>query len=1382
MRLQLQILRHSLPPVHIIHTTGTGPTSHTRSRDSTIADLLQDVNDLVPLESYDGEWGLEDYVVEVAATADQETAYECLHFQTCEAVLRDDDEVLIRGLSTEDLRIRRLGGRHQITGDGRHLVDGVTFGKQWLRKTGRPGITIPPRKRRRLEIEDAEAEAHDGAELPCLLPPGPSSSNGVTLWQDVDAEDDEDDEDFVDDGDDGDDDKENNSQIAIREEFDDADVESEDESEALEDELDESENLPDEVRLLLEDAAEIEKATDVPSQVQLAISQLKRKRAEDDEGDQSEHDSFEGFSTPAKHPVDLYSTGYNKDDDTSGSGSGEDADGLLEETVIREAGKQARNILPDEDDVDDSDSDASSASSSSESSESDIDNTPNKNSHSKIRQPRTQISSRKGVNAELTDDTSSSGSSSESESDGDSLMANIQIEQARKRALNLVKLPGEDLSSESGSSSEGGGEESASTSGGSSSLDSDSSSASSESDSEDSSESELEEEEQRKVAKKTNVLVPKSSFSTPPNPLKGSTAKLKSPGSAPGEGSPRTHANNNRTKRRKRLISLQNQGLLPETADFKALAEYEERENNNSANNPFITPGAGTEEVKAQNLETTTRDEDMEVDETIPLSQSDQASDRVAADIATLPSATLESSKDAALQGSEDPSPRRAKLDLASSRRMLFSALGVRTPKDKAAEEALRVKLSNSIQPLKRVKASEPLLPSNVEATEEAIAQDLNFWKDKLIVSAVECERDGVKLPPPPFPFQQGWAKSVLGGKNRDKRRARDEHQYYHSSTDGVAFAEEISTLNYHEPAPVEADQVAPTDPKGSSSNGEISVPADLDTLQDLEREHLLESAIIAYKELQMDHTTNYQPEVSGYKVGKIESVGSDGSIQLILAKQFWSQPSAILDEETGERILGKFILQPDDAKDIPDDGIRDLDFSNMIAPKLVKASLVEAQNSSHLHGLRGRHGEDASQSSKDEPFDVVPESAEASANSTMQKKSALLHEQVEVATPRRDEITTIIKEAGFDSALDDQLLHPIPNPSDNDYQKDDKSEPPSESQGVVPHRFRHLSPRIQQSETQDMTSEIGPNAEVSALTPGNNKSFPSELDQASSSSPYMHTQETVEYPHISQIEINSSEQVNDANSSSHQDAQRTSPAPLVEMSFTTSDPEKASSQPESSGNNHEQDDEIGDLCHDSHHPPLLSSEVPQPLPDDVQSENDRPQEPAQLDSFLGGLGYGGQDSSYHNDEHSDGDSDGLPSVWELTSSQPQKSRKSSVLVEFPIKKSPPPARESSRSLSFKRRSTPSNSPDFPDSSSQPAIKLSQSQNLASLSQIPVGSQLVDLTFSSEVSSPTREDQDDSRANSKTQVNGKNKQNSEVAKRGPGIGNRRLLTKRRSYI
>jgi hypothetical protein len=64
----------------------------------------------------------------------------------------------IRPLMTAEERARTLTGRHQISGDGRHLVDGVPFGRPYLRHPNRPAVRIPPRKRRRLDAADPEEE------------------------------------------------------------------------------------------------------------------------------------------------------------------------------------------------------------------------------------------------------------------------------------------------------------------------------------------------------------------------------------------------------------------------------------------------------------------------------------------------------------------------------------------------------------------------------------------------------------------------------------------------------------------------------------------------------------------------------------------------------------------------------------------------------------------------------------------------------------------------------------------------------------------------------------------------------------------------------------------------------------------------------------------------------------------------------------------------------------------------------------------------------------------------------------------------------------------------------------------------------------------------
>ena len=117
MRLHLVIQRHGLPVTRILWTT-TSPSleattsyrppvassaiASTRTPNAlfanggySIAKLLEDVNEVVPLETEprllgdksSGQWGLEDYVVEVAGS-------ECLHFMEVEGLLRDGDEVV----------------------------------------------------------------------------------------------------------------------------------------------------------------------------------------------------------------------------------------------------------------------------------------------------------------------------------------------------------------------------------------------------------------------------------------------------------------------------------------------------------------------------------------------------------------------------------------------------------------------------------------------------------------------------------------------------------------------------------------------------------------------------------------------------------------------------------------------------------------------------------------------------------------------------------------------------------------------------------------------------------------------------------------------------------------------------------------------------------------------------------------------------------------------------------------------------------------------------------------------------------------------------------------------------------------------------------------
>ncbi|KAK3713344.1 hypothetical protein LTR37_008536 [Vermiconidia calcicola] len=137
MRLRLRIERNGLPATQTLWPV--------KEAKNTLAQLLQQINDVFPLES--DTWGLEDYSVSIGD-------YECLHYHEIAAVCKEDDELLIKALQYVEVRARTLTGRDQITSDGRHLMDGVPFGKPCLRAPVRPEVRIPPRKRRKLDEDD----------------------------------------------------------------------------------------------------------------------------------------------------------------------------------------------------------------------------------------------------------------------------------------------------------------------------------------------------------------------------------------------------------------------------------------------------------------------------------------------------------------------------------------------------------------------------------------------------------------------------------------------------------------------------------------------------------------------------------------------------------------------------------------------------------------------------------------------------------------------------------------------------------------------------------------------------------------------------------------------------------------------------------------------------------------------------------------------------------------------------------------------------------------------------------------------------------------------------------------------------------------------------
>ncbi|KAK5021306.1 hypothetical protein LTS07_011145 [Exophiala sideris] len=1383
MRLQLLIQRHTLPPVHIIYTTGAGPASHTRSRDSTIADLLSDVNDIVPLESADGEWGLEDYAVEVAATADQSSFYECLHYQTCESVLREDDEVIIRALTSEDLRVRRLSGRHQITGDGRHLVDGLPFGKQWLRRTNRPGIVIPPRKKRRLLTEEPSSDNEEALKQILSAEQEDDYTSALVPFIGEDDEDDEEDEDFIED--------EDPDQVTLREEFDDADADPDDE------EVDVGDDLNDEVKVLLKDAEDIASAGGGGASRSIFEQKLKRKRDIDDEGQPYEDEVFEGFSTPAKSPKkgDL--------DDNGEASVDSDEDSMMADIATHQAEKRALNIVDDNDDVDEEEED------------SDFDSSIDSNAdEDKIHAEIGRAIATKDKEGEESDGDSSSVDDASSSASEDSMMDKLAMEQAKKRALNLVNDSGNDLLDDSAADedfstpqAEGLAQQDVDETS-SSDSDSDSSSESEEDgDSEsDVSDSDSESEDDGEKGQQGRKTIPESKAAPPPTtkaPITDLQDNQKSATSAPGQGMARTHRNNDRGKKRKRLEALKREGLLPENADFKALAEYDQGPNQGTMNLDQAEPAFNEPDVEHDATTETIGDTEIPSQDQTAETTTHEAVDEDGVDDSAMTAAPnvdppFEVTKTAPQKETEtvpEPAPKRARLDLASSRRMLFSSLGLRTPKTREAEQALRDKLSKSIRPIKQVAG--PTTGTEPSPAQSHVSmEDEDSWKAKLVVSAFECEEYSGLMEPPPFPFKQGWTKPARDG-NKKKRQSRDQDQFYQRQDEEAShsyeqnFAPDVSTLGGGEETNPTPDHATSASNAGNTEAAKFPVPTDFESLPALAQEHLRPGAVIAYQQLHVDASTNWQPEISAYRVGKVSQKDQDGTILVKLdPESMKTEPNNSTDDTEEPKTYG-FELEGEDASQ-EDDGIREIHFSNMISAKLVKASSVEVPESSHVNGV-GLRGGEAPVSSSGDQFAVIPESAEQ--DSTSQRLAQPQISIDEIATPRRDEISVIIKEAGFDSALDEQLLQPITNGTQ--FRK------PASALGEVDeestHTSRRRSPLLDFVPSDDQPSSVVDENGWPLHDDGPDATFDSEPP---TSSPYVHTQESVEYPHISQMAIDSSGVVQATNSSSHQDAQKVALTPVVDLSFTISEQEKSVSQAEEAGKSqdeletkrepmNDEENEVKDDANgeddgddDSEYQESsapLKSEVSQSQSQDVYEGTSQEPRSQRDSSFLGGLGHDGRDSSYHDDddgvdEDSDNNSDELPSLHELTSSQKVRVQTRSISR----KTSPPTTRKSLRKSERVKSSTPPSSPELPPSS-QPEPKMSQSEE-PRMSQIPIGSKIVDLTQSSDGSSPVKGDDGSysTKTRTRAQVNGHKNSQGTAARQVSGLGTRRLLTTKKS--
>ncbi|KAF3384597.1 hypothetical protein F1880_001893 [Penicillium rolfsii] len=430
----------------------------------------------------------------------------------------------------------------------------------------------------------------------------------------------------------------------------------------------------------------------------------------------------------------------------------------------------------------------------------------------------------------------------------------------------------------------------------------------------------------------------------------------------PGEGSTRTKKSNQRFKLRRRLSKLKELGVLPQEADFAALRTWEEQ--NGGWHVPDETSILSTTATtKAQRKEEEQREFQAKREKLLRALASGGVDVDEASEKENLPPpqpAVVEEAilkENAVTEKAEEETSTRRSLDIASSRRLLFGSLGVRTPRTREDEEVTRRKLAAKASTVHNRKVSEPQWAE--EMAQESDGD--NDWENRLVIKAVECIYDDIELSAPPFPFEQRWDEDAdalirqrkgWGKKRKRKQRIQvygGEEEGEYEDGNGYDGYDNNMQLNYDNEWPTAEDDT--TNMELHQENVEAyhetteapvvddlpSMPSDPASVADLIEGEAKVGAIIAFRQLDMSKATNWQPQMSEYRVAEVHQVLGNGNLNVRLAVRDRRPKAAEFDPEDGEgREYSGFEMPGMDDEDEEDDGYREIAIAEISEPKLL--------------------------------------------------------------------------------------------------------------------------------------------------------------------------------------------------------------------------------------------------------------------------------------------------------------------------------------------------------------------------------------------------------------------------------------------------------------
>lgn len=309
----------------------------------------------------------------------------------------------------------------------------------------------------------------------------------------------------------------------------------------------------------------------------------------------------------------------------------------------------------------------------------------------------------------------------------------------------------------------------------------------------------------------------------------------------------------------------------------------------------------------------------------------------------------------------------RGRLDIDSSRRMIFGSLGVRNPKSKTQAERVREKLGGKIitNALRKDRAKREENQSS-SAQQIGTLLDPNDWKSNIYMRVTESCNKGSRLSTPVFPFVQQWHKGAAESTGRKRKRGSGnkatpmvENQVQGTSRRNATSEDNIDQIDQTVSSNPDSESIVKRK-RGSSwicstdlQTEAPPLPDDLTQLPSLTIEQCKVGTMIVFQQLECSAMTNWAPQVSPIRTSTITDTSDEGdqfTLHLLLAERDAPTTKNRQYDAEGNRVYGRFECpDPSDDEEMADGGENEEDgrkltvaFAELMNPRVLQSTPLD--------------------------------------------------------------------------------------------------------------------------------------------------------------------------------------------------------------------------------------------------------------------------------------------------------------------------------------------------------------------------------------------------------------------------------------------------------